>query len=59
MKKYYDHDDIEYKWMRDVRNLFELPIDEDYYKPIIPNSASNNNHSECESKGDKDQQFIN
>ena len=45
--------------MRDVRNLFELPIDEDYYKLIIPNSASNNNHSECESKGDKDQQFIN
>ena len=31
MKKYYDHDDIEFKG---IRNVFNQSIDEDYYKPI-------------------------
>ena len=39
LKKYYDYDDIKYKEIRDVRNLFNLSIDEDYYKPIITNDA--------------------
>ena len=30
MKKYYDYGDIEYKGIRDMRNLINLPIDEDY-----------------------------
>ena len=34
-KKYYDYDDIEYKGIRNVRDLFDFSIDEDYYKPII------------------------
>ena len=53
-KKYYDYDDTEYKGIRDVKDLFDLSIDEDYYKPIITNSASNNNYIQYESKGYKD-----
>ena len=37
-KKYYDYV-IEYKGIRDVKDLFDLLTDEDYYKPIITNSA--------------------
>ena len=33
--------------------MFDLSISEDYYKPIIVNSASNNNFIQYESKGDK------
>ena len=40
--------------IRDVRNLFDLPIDKDYYKPIITNSSFNNSYIEYENKGDKD-----
>ena len=39
MKRYYDHDDIEHKGIRDVGNLSDLSTDEDYYKPKIANSA--------------------
>ena len=53
LKKYYDYDDIEYRGIRDVRNLFNLSIDKDYYKPIRTNSAFNGNYIEYESKGDK------
>ena len=54
LKKYYDHDDTECKRIRDVRNLFGLPIDENYYKPIITNDAFNSNYIEYESKENKD-----
>ena len=51
LNKYYD--DLEYKGIRDTKNLFE-EVDEDYYKPIKTiNSAFNNNYIEYESKGDK------
>ena len=33
--------------------MFDLSIGEDYYKPIIVNSAFNNNYIQYESKGDK------
>ena len=52
-KKYYDYDDIEYNGIRDVKDLFDLSIDEDYYKPIITKGAFNNNYIQYESKGDK------
>ena len=52
-KKYYDYDDTEYKGIRDVKDLFDLSIDEDYYKPIITNGAFNNNYIQYENKGDK------
>ena len=35
-------------------NLFDLLIDEDYYKPIITNGAFNRDYIEYESKVDKD-----
>ena len=54
LKKCYDYHDIEYKEIRDVGNLINLSIDEDYYKPIRTNSAFNSNYIEYESKGDKD-----
>ena len=55
---YYGYDDIEYRGIRDVRELFDLSIGEHYYKPIIVNSAFNNNYIQNESKGDKDKILI-
>ena len=57
MKKYYDYDDIEYRGMRDVKKLFDWPIDEYYYEPIIINDAFNSNYIEYESKENKDETF--
>ena len=54
LKKFYDHDNMEYKGKRYVRNLLNLSIDEDYYKPIKSNDAFNSNYIEYESKGNKD-----
>ena len=56
-KKCNDYDDRNYDVIYDyydVRNLFDLSIDEDYYKPIRTNDAFNGNCTEYESKGDKD-----
>ena len=52
-KKYYDYDDIEYKGIRNIKDLFDLSIDEDYYKPIITKDAFSGNYIQYESKGDK------
>ena len=52
-KKYYDYDDIEYREIRNARDLFDLSIDEDYYKPIIAKSAFDASYIQYESKGDK------
>ena len=46
LKKYHDYEDIEYRGIRDVRNLFNLSIDEDYYQPIRTNSTVNGNYIE-------------
>ena len=54
LNKYYDYDDIKYRGIRDLRDLFDLSISEDYYKPIIVKSASNSSYIQYESKGDKD-----
>ena len=56
LKRYYDYDDIEYKVIRDVGNLFNQSTnEEDYYKPIKTNIVfdNENNYMEYESKGDK------
>ena len=53
-KKYYDCDDAEYRGIKDVKDLFDLSIDEDYYKPIITNSAFNSNYIQYERRGSKD-----
>ena len=53
LNKYYDYDDVKYRGIRDMKDLFDLSISEDYYKPIIVTSAFNNNYIQYESKGDK------
>ena len=40
--------------LRDLRDLFDSSISENYYKPIVVNSSFNNNYIQYESKGDKD-----
>ena len=52
-KKYYDYDDIEYRGIRNARDLFDLSIDEDYYKPLIAKSAFDGSYIQYESNGDK------
>ena len=51
-KKCYDYDDTEYRGIRNVKDLFDLSIDEYYDKPITK-GAFNNNYILYESKGDK------
>ena len=53
LDKYHDYDDYEYKGIRDIKDLFKLSIDEDYYKPILVKSGYNGNYVQYESKGDK------
>ena len=45
LKKYYDNDDIEYKAIREVGNLFNQSTDEDYYKPIKTTSVFDNKNN--------------
>ena len=52
-KKCYDYDDIEYKGIRNVTDLFDLTIDENCYKPIIAKSAFDDSYIQYQSKGDK------
>ena len=49
-KRYYDYDDTKYKGIRDVKDLFDFSIDEDYYKPIKTNGAFKNNYIQYERK---------
>ena len=53
LEKYHYHDDYEYRGIKNIKDLFELSIDKDYYKPILVKSGYNNNYVQYESKGDK------
>ena len=53
LDKYHDYDDCEYKGIKNIKYLFKLSIDEDYYKPVLVKSGYNNNYVQYESKGDK------
>ena len=53
MDKYYHDDDFEFRGIRNIQDLFKLPIDEDYYKPILVKNGYNSNYIQYESKGDK------
>ena len=48
-----DHDDYEYRGIKDIKDLFKLSINKDHYKPILTKSGCNGNYVQCESKGDK------
>ena len=52
-KKYPDHDDLDYKGIRNIETLFDK-INGDYYKPVKPKGAFNYNFIEYESRGEKD-----
>ena len=53
LDKYHNYDDYEYKGIKDIKDLFKLSIDKDYYKPILVKSGYNGNYVQYESKGDK------
>ena len=53
LDKYYHDDDFEFRRIRNIQDLFKLPIDKDYYKPTLVKSGYNNNYIQCESKVDK------
>ena len=54
LNKYYcDYDDYEYKGIKNIKDLFKLSIDKDYYKPILVKSGYNGNYVQYETKGDK------
>ena len=53
MDKYHDYDDYEYKGIKDIKDLFKLSIDKDFYKPTLIKSGYNGNCVQYESKGDK------
>ena len=54
LNRYYDYDDAKYRGIKDIKDLFDLSISDDYYKPIIADGGFNNNYIQYESKGDKD-----
>ena len=48
LKRYHDYDDLDYKEIREIENLFGDKVDRDQNKPIrTDNSAFNNNYIEC------------
>ena len=53
LNTYYDYDDAKYRGINDMKDLFDLSVSEDYYKPIIVKSAFNNNYTQYESRADK------
>ena len=53
LEKYNDHDDYEYRGKKDIKDLFKLSINKDYYKPILVKSGYNDNYVQYKSKGDK------
>ena len=52
LEKYHDHDDHEYKGIKDIKDLFKPSVDKDYYKPVLVKSGHNKNFVQYESKGD-------
>ena len=50
---YHDYDHYEYRGIKNIKDLFKLSIDKDYYKPILVKSGYNNNYIQYKSKGDK------
>ena len=50
LSKCFGYDDIKYKGIRNVENLFNQSTDEDYYKPIKTDSAFDGNYIEYQGK---------
>ena len=50
---YRDDNDLDYKGIRQIENLFD-EVNKDYYKPIKIKGTFNNNYIQYENRGDKD-----
>ena len=48
-----DYHDSEYIGVKNVRDLFKLSANEDYYKPKLTKSGYDGNYTQYESKGDR------
>ena len=44
---------IDYKGIKNIKDLFKTSISNDHYKPKLVNSGYNNNYVEYESRGDR------
>ena len=56
--RYHDHDDLDYRGIRDIENVFDnIDDDDDYYKPILVKSSFDENYKYYESRGDKDKKL--
>ena len=53
LNKYHNHDNFEYRGIKNIHNLFKLSIGKDYYKPTLVKSGDNNSYIQYESKGDR------
>ena len=53
LEKYHHYDDYEHRVIKNIKDLFKLSIDKDYYKPILVKSDYNNNYVQYESSGNK------
>ena len=53
MDKYYHDDDFEFRGIRNIQDLFNSSIDEDYYEPTLVKSGYDSIYTQYESKGDK------
>ena len=55
--RYHDNDDLDYKGIRQIENLFN-EINEDYYKPIKTKSAFNNNYIDMKAEGTETKDYL-
>ena len=53
----YDRDDFDYYGIRDIENLFDGVIEEDYYKSILVKSSFKDNYKYYENRGDKEKRL--
>ena len=44
LNTYYDYGDAKYRGIKAIKDLFDLSLSEDYYKPIIVKSTFNNHY---------------
>ena len=51
-------EDIDYKGIKEIENLFNKINEEDYYEPIKISGDFNDNYMEYESRGDKDKKLL-
>ena len=58
LEKYQYNEDLDYKGIRQIENLFDKIDEEDYYKPIKTFENFDNEYIEYESRGDKDKKNL-